>query len=175
VKVFRVLYTLAMSAERLGEYWIKRLELQPHPEGGHYKEVFRSSQAVNRENTNDIKQACTSIYYLLQDKDYSGFHRILSDEIWYFHQGVPLHVHIIDENGQYVAHELSDTETGNLTVVVKAGLWFAASVPSESGYSLVSCAVAPGFDFNEFEMAKCETLAAKYPQSKDVIERLCRL
>src|ERR1700756_2735484 len=76
-------------------YWINRLKLQPHPEGGYYTEVFRSEQLVKRLDKTDIKQACTSIYYLLEGKDFSGFHRIGSDEIWYFHKGVPLLIHVI--------------------------------------------------------------------------------
>ena len=68
-------------------YWIDRLELQPHPEGGYYKEVFRSAVQVTRPSSDTIKQACTSIYYLLEGKDYSGFHKLLSDEICTFIKG----------------------------------------------------------------------------------------
>ncbi|MBW4888561.1 cupin domain-containing protein [Mucilaginibacter sp. HMF5004] len=155
-------------------YWIKHLQLQPHPEGGYYKEVFRSAMDVVRTTSQGVKQACTSIYYLLEGEDYSGFHRILSDEIWYFHKGVPLYIHAIDTEGNYVVHELSDTITGNLSVVIEAGQWFAAEIPSADGFVLVSCAVAPAFDFNEFEMAKREELLAKYPRHEGIINKLCR-
>ena len=156
-------------------YWIDHLKLQPHPEGGYYTEVFRSSQPVVRLGETAVKQACTSIYYLLEGKDFSGFHRIGSDEIWYFHTGVPLLIHVIDENGNHIAHELSDTDTGSLSIVVPAGLWFASEIPSRTGFALVSCAVAPGFDFAEFEMAKKGELIAQYPQYSDLLNRLCRL
>jgi len=76
-------------------YWIDKLNLQPHPEGGYYKETFRSDIGVTKQGDTKIKHACTSIYYLLEGKDYSGFHRIGSDEIWYFHKGEPLHIHAI--------------------------------------------------------------------------------
>jgi predicted cupin superfamily sugar epimerase len=155
-------------------YWIAHLQLQPHPEGGYYKEVFHSEIDVVRTTSAGVKQACTSIYYLLEEADYSGFHRIQSEEIWYFHKGAPLHIHSIDEDGGHVVHELSDTLTGNLSVVIKAGLWFAAEMPSKSDYVLVSCAVAPAFDFNEFEMARREDLLAQYPQHEEVIKKLCR-
>lgn len=155
-------------------HWIKHLNLQPHPEGGWYREVFRSDKQVSRLNETASKNACTSIYYLLENDDYSGFHRIASDELWYFHKGAPLHIHAIDENGEHTIHELSDTPTGNLFAAIKAGWWFASEIPSKAGYTLVSCAVAPGFEFSEFEMAEKEKLMARYPQYTGLLTRLCR-
>lgn len=155
-------------------YWIKHLSLQPHPEGGYYKEVFRSEQQISRKSSADIKQACTSIYYLLEGADYSGFHRLASDEIWYFHKGAPLNIHVIDEHGSYLKHELSDAENGNLSVAILASSWFAAEIPAKSGFTLVSCVVAPGFDFSEFEMAKRDKLASQYPDHTPLFDRLCR-
>ena len=155
-------------------YWIKRLNLLPHPEGGYYKEVFRSNQEVVRKSGAGFKQACTSIYYLLEADDYSGFHRLASDEIWYFHQGEPLYIHAIDRQGIYTRHELSVTGNGSLSVVISAGLWFAAEIPAKSGFTLVSCAVAPGFDFSEFEMAKKHELAEQYPSYAHLFNKLCR-
>jgi predicted cupin superfamily sugar epimerase len=160
--------------ELTAAYWIKQLSLKPHPEGGYYKEVFRSQQQVNRADEEKILQACTSIYYLLEGMDYSGFHRISSDEIWYFHKGTPLTVHVINKDGRYEAMELSDQSGGNLSLVVPAGLWFAAEIPSKMGYTLVSCAVAPGFEFAEFEMVKKEELMERYPGNEGLFVRLCR-
>lgn len=155
-------------------YWIKQLSLLPHPEGGFYKEMFRSTQEVSRVGDDTVLQACTSIYYLLEGADYSGFHKIASDEIWYFHKGVPLTVHIINKDGRHEAMELSDQPDGNLSLVVPAGLWFAAELPSKTGYTLVSCAVAPGFEFTEFEMANKEELIKSYPGNEALFGRLCR-
>lgn len=155
-------------------YWINHLDLQPHPEGGFYKEVFRSGIAVSKIGSTNVKQACTSIYYLLEGKDYSGFHRLASDEIWYFHKGASLCIHVISEAGDYYSYELSDANTGNLSVVIEAGLWFAAEIPSGEGFTLVSCAVAPGFEFAEFEMAEQDAMIKRYPQHSDLLERLCR-
>lgn len=154
--------------------WISKLNLQPHPEGGYYKEVFRSGQYVNREASDSLRHACTSIYYLLENEDYSGFHRIMSDEIWYFHQGVLLNIHVITENGDYQLLELSGSLTGSLSLVVPAGLWFAADIPSKRGYSLVSCAVAPGFEFTEFQMGDRDELIRSYPAHEELFDRLCR-
>ncbi|AYL96128.1 cupin domain-containing protein [Mucilaginibacter celer] len=155
-------------------YYIQTLNLLPHPEGGHYKETFRSGQEVSRVGAADVKQACTSIYYLLENNDFSGFHRIASDEIWYFHKGAPLLIHVIDLDGNLTSHELSDLDTGSFSVMVKAGLWFAAEIKTGEGFTLVSCAVAPGFDFSEFEMAKRDELVKKYPQHMDLLRRMCR-
>ena len=150
------------------------MQLQPHPEGGYYKEVFRSEMAVTRPPDATTKQACTSIYYLLEGTDYSGFHRLASDELWYFHKGEPLHIHVIDEDGKHIIHELSDTDNGNLSVAIKANLWFAAEMPSGEGFTLVSCAVAPGFDFSEFEMAEKQAMITLYPQHEKLLNRFCR-
>jgi predicted cupin superfamily sugar epimerase len=159
---------------QIASHWIERLGLQPHPEGGHYREVFRSEQKVLHNRSSAIKYACTSIYYLLEGTDYSGFHRIASDEIWYFHKGMPLLLHVIDDQGLYKAFELSDLETGTLSIAIKAGLWFAAEVPSRIGFTLASCAVAPGFEFNEFEMAEKAALISQYPAHTHLLDRLCR-
>jgi uncharacterized protein len=155
-------------------YWIANLALMPHPEGGFYKEVFRSKMEVFRKSSPDLKQACTSIYYLLSEKDYSGFHRIASDELWYFHKGEPLFIYEINFQGVLITHELSDENSGQLSLVIEAGSWFAASIPSGVGFSLVSCAVAPGFEFDEFEMADKASLKALYPSYVNIIDRFCR-
>lgn len=160
--------------EQTASYWITHLQLLPHPEGGFYKEVFRSETEVMRPPSLLPKRACTSIYYLLEGEDFSGFHRIASDEIWYFHKGLPLHIHVINGNGEHMILELSDEATGSLSVVVKAGLWFAAEIPSKNGFALVSCAVAPGFEFDEFEMADKEQLTTLYPQHSELFVKLCR-
>jgi predicted cupin superfamily sugar epimerase len=155
-------------------FWIERLKLLPHTEGGYYKEVFRSHQQVLRAETEQLGSACTSIYYLLESGDFSGFHRIKSDELWYFHKGGALIIHIIDNNGVLASVELCDLETGSLSLVVPAGLWFAAEPAPGSNFTLVSCAVAPGFEFSEFEMAGKEQMLATYPKHRTLLERLCR-
>lgn len=155
-------------------YWINHLQLQPHPEGGYYKEIFRSANGVTRVGAIDTKQACTSIYYLLEGRDFSGFHRLASDELWYFHKGAPLHIHVLDYEANLTTIELSDTETGNLQAIIPPNTWFAADIPSATGFVLVSCAVAPGFDFAEFEMAGKDVMIAKYPQHHEILGRMCR-
>jgi predicted cupin superfamily sugar epimerase len=155
-------------------YWIAYLNLQPHPEGGYYKEVFRSEHLINRLGSSAIKRAITSIYYLLEGTDFSAFHRIASDELWYFHKGSPLTIHAIDESGVYEAHQLSDEPSGNLSVAIKTGLWFASEISNNEGFALVSCAVAPGFEFSEFEMGDKQQLKSQFTQHADLLDRLCR-
>lgn len=156
-------------------YWIDRLDLQPHPEGGYYKEIFRSSTEVFRKNESEAKKiAFTSIYYLLEANDFSGFHRLKSDEIWYFHDGQPINIHILNADGSYKCVELSNSENGSLQAFIEPNCWFAAEIPSKLDFALVSCAVAPGFDFSEFEMASKSSLNIIYPLQKNLIEKLCR-
>jgi predicted cupin superfamily sugar epimerase len=156
-------------------YWITHLQLQPHPEGGYYKEVFRSAQLVSRQHQPDVvKQACTSIYYLLEGKDFSAFHRLASDEIWYFHKGDPLLIYAINSDGALTTHELSDAPSGSLSIVIEPGIWFASEPKAKDGFSLVSCAVAPGFDFNEFEIGGKGTLQSLFPEHADLVARLSR-
>ena len=157
------------------DYWISHLNMIPHPEGGFYKEVFRSRIEILKKDSSKEKQALTSIYYLLQGADYSGFHRLASDEIWYYHQGEPLFIYELTATGLLITHELSDQGAGDLSVVIEAGSWFAAGIPSEEGFSLVSCAVAPAFDFSEFEMANKDELKQLFPQHAPIVERFCRL
>ena len=156
------------------QYWIDKLGLIPHPEGGYYKEIFRSANGVTRAGATEPKQACTSIYYLLEGRDFSGFHRLASDELWYFHKGAPLHIHVLDNRGNHTTIELSDADTGSLQAIIPPNTWFASEIPQGTGFALVSCAVAPGFDFAEFEMAKKDELLAQYPQHTALLERLCR-
>jgi predicted cupin superfamily sugar epimerase len=155
-------------------FWITHLKLQPHPEGGFYKETFRSESTVTRPESQERHSASTSIYYLLEGDDFSGFHRIVSDELWYFHKGEPLLIHVIDGVGALTTLELSDRETGELSRAVKGGCWFASELKSKNGFSLVSCNVAPGFEFSEFEMAMQENMLRYFPAHASAIKRLCR-
>ncbi|MET1057759.1 MAG: cupin domain-containing protein, partial [Pedobacter sp.] len=131
---------MSVENSQTAAQWINKLNLQPHPEGGYYNELYRSKLEVARVSSTlvNIYNAFTSIYYLLEGHDYSGFHRLASDEVWYFHKGVPLLIHMIDNYGNYSKQELSDGPDGTLSFLVPAGIWFAAEIPSECDFSLVS-------------------------------------
>lgn len=165
------------------EYWIKKLDLIQLPEeGGLYRETYRSDMIfVQKQLPNSYqgpRPAITDIYYLLQGKTFSAFHRIRSDEIWHYHAGHSLLVHIIETNGTYHIEPLGfDADRKEkLRVTLPRGCWFAAEMKDKSPdqYVLVSCVVAPGFEFEDFELGKRDVLLNLYPEYKEVIEKLTR-
>ena len=140
-----------MSAERVGEL-VDRLRLQPHPEGGHYAEVFRSPTRIDASDGRGPRAALTSIYFLLRAGDVSRWHRVLSDEVWCHLEGATIELHRLDA----AARTLHSTTLGPVAAAtapqctVAAGVWQAAR--STGGYSLATCMVAPGFDFADFAL-----------------------
>lgn len=161
-------------------YLAEKLDLLPHPEGGFYKEVYRSEGIIPKnalERFNGDRNFCTSIYFLLTSDNFSGFHRIKQDEIWHFYEGSPLFVHVIDKEGNYIKHEVGmDLENNQVPqLVVPAGCWFASSVKEDNNYSFVGCTVAPGFHFEDFELANRIDLIQEYPQHKNIITNLTRI
>ncbi len=142
---------------------IQKLGLEPHPEGGFYRETYRSELVMPNSNR-EKRNVSTAIYFLLTDTDISRFHRIKSDEIWFFHQGQPIELVAIIDGGLIRFQLGNNIENNELPqVVIPANTWFAARIPSTIGYSLMSCTVAPGFDFHDFELADSRKLLAAYP------------
>jgi hypothetical protein len=154
--------------------------LEAHPEGGYYRQTYRADLVLAKESLPEgftgARAASTAIYFLLQGEQFSAFHRLRSDEVWHFYVGAALVVHVIDEGGRYSEVYLgSDAEAGEvLQAVVKAGCWFGSRVRDGTGFALVGCTVAPGFDFQDFEMARREQLVREYPEYRGVIEGLTR-
>jgi predicted cupin superfamily sugar epimerase len=151
------------------EYYIRTLQLLPHPEGGYYKETYRSQTKV--DTISGARNASTAIYFLLEEGNFSAFHKIKSDELWHFYAGDILEVIEISQKG-----ELKITELGkdNFQYCVPAGNWFGSRVKNGGKFSLVGCTVAPGFDFADFEMAEQNKLKDAYPQHKKVIKEMTR-
>ncbi len=162
------------------QYWIDRLSLSPHPEGGYYRVTYQSSLTIVQNALPALYQgdrsACTAIYFLLAGSEFSAFHRIASDELWHFYAGSGLIVYVIDAEGNYSELQLGSAfEAGEVfQAVVKAGCWFASRLKDPAGFALVGCTVAPGFDFADFELAKRVELAAVYPKHRKLIEELTR-
>ena len=160
--------------------YIERLQLQPHPEGGYYRQTYVSEEQLNAAalppRFGGDRFVSTAIYFLLEGKDYSAFHRIKSDEIWHFYSGGPLHIYVIHPTGESEVLKLgNDLQNGySFQQIVKAGCWFASKPASENSFSLVGCTVAPGFDFADFEMAKREELLRVYPQHHEWVMQFCR-
>jgi len=148
-------------------YWINRLNLQHHPEGGYYHEIYRSNEKVNHEGMD--KSTATSIYYLIESDAKSFCHRLKSDELWYYHQGSSVALYMIDEEGKWSVSICGPHEGENLTVVIPKNHWFGARVVSPESYSLVSCVVSPGFEFSGFEMIDRNELIELFPQHKEEI------
>lgn len=164
------------SSQQIIEY----LHLQPHPEGGFFKETYRSSENIPAsglpEDYGGSRSVSTCIYFLLTADTFSAFHRVRQDEAWHFYTGSPLKIHTIDPEGNY-----SETLIGNNFAhgeapqhVVPGGHWFGATVVEPVGFSLVGCTVAPGFDFADFELAQRDELIERFPEHRDLIERLTR-
>jgi predicted cupin superfamily sugar epimerase len=154
---------------------IDSLDLQPHPEGGYYRETYRAEEAVHRPALAVDRSAGTAIYYLLSGDAWSAWHRIQSDEIWHFYAGGPLLVHVLDGQGGLTTHRLGNAIVDSGCVfqaVVPAGCWFAAERVRPDRYTLAGCTVAPGFEFSDFELADADGLAADYPAHRALVAKL---
>ncbi|WP_207492620.1 cupin domain-containing protein [Aridibaculum aurantiacum] len=138
--------------------YIQHLEMHPHPEGGYYKETYRSDLQVMIDGFDGERSICTSIYFLLQEGQKSAMHRIKSDEIWYHHDGNALEIVEIDETGKEIVTLLGkQLDQGQvLQHVVKAHRWFGARLVEGGKFCLVGCQVSPGFDFRDFELRQQE-------------------
>ncbi len=159
---------------------IRLYDLQPHPEGGWYKETYKSSEYISAtalpERFAGARVFSTAIYFLLEQGNFSAFHRIKSDECWHFYAGDVLDIYVIQQDGALDIIPLgSNIGKGQLfQYAVPANCWFASRPAQGSSYCFVGCTVAPGFDFADFELADAAALSALYPQYKSTIAELCR-
>ena len=150
--------------------WIDTLQLEKHPEGGYYLRTEESKETVVRNNQE--RKLYTSIYFLLTTESPSHFHQLTVDEIWYYHDGEPLTVHCIFEDGHYeqikIGKDISNGE--RLHYTVPKGTIFGSTVDKD--YALVSCAVIPGFDFTDFKLFTKKELLEKFPEHEMIIDKL---
>lgn len=159
---------------------VRNLDLKPHPEGGYFRETYRSDGAIDANsldsNYKGERNYSTCIYFLLTSEVFSAFHRILQDEIWHFYDGSPIDLHIITKDGDYTKTIIGrDIDRGEIPqFVVPGGSWFAATVINSDDYSLLGCTVAPGFDFRDFELPTRNELIIKFPQHQRIISNLTR-
>lgn len=167
-------------APRTAREWIERLGLTRHPEGGWFRETWRSPETVSRGalpgRYDGDRAFSTAIYFLLEGGDFSALHTLRSEELWHFYAGTSLTVHVVEPDGTYRAHRLgSDLDAGqSFQAMVPPGCAFGATVDDPHGFALVGCTVAPGFDFADFALCEREALLAKWPQHRALIERLTR-
>jgi len=161
-------------------YWIRKLQLEPHPEGGYYRETYRSDVTISREALPSRfagpRAVATAIYFLTEGGNFSAFHRLRSDELWHYYAGSPLQVQVIDSAGAYSSLILGDDPDARQVpqAVVRAGCWFASHVADWKSWALVGCTVSPGFDFADFEIGQRAELIEQYPQHQEIILRLTR-
>lgn len=162
------------------KYYIDKLKLQKHPEGGYFNEIYRSGEifevSVLPERYMGDRAFSTSIYFLLNGKDISAFHKLQSDEIWHFYDGSPVRIciitpeHTLEE--RILGYNLDNSEA--LQTVINKHSWFGAELVVKSSFCLVGCTVSPGFDFQDFEMAKREQLLKEFPEFSSTILRLTK-
>jgi predicted cupin superfamily sugar epimerase len=159
---------------REAKYWIEKLALVQHPEGGYYRETYRSAETIPQSGLpgrfDGPRTFSTAIYFLLPAGEISALHRIKSDEVWHFYDGGSLTIHVLSDAGEYAPIELGSEAEHQ--AVVAAGCWFGAEV-RQGDFVLAGCTVAPGFDFRDFEMAD-RFLCSNYPAHRALIERLTK-
>ena len=162
------------------DFWIDKLNLCKHPEGGYFKEVYRSDEnhevaALPKRYTSD-RSFSTSIYFLLKSDDFSSFHRIQSDETWHFYNGSTIKLFVLGKTGKLVRHLLGkNLDSGeNFQITIKRNQWFGGRVIDKNSYALLGCTVAPGFHFDDFEIADRASLNADFPQHKIIIQEMTR-
>jgi len=148
---------------------IDNLHLEAHPEGGFFIETYRSTELIAHPERNLM----TSIYFLLTSENVSKFHQIKSDEMWYFHSGSPLIVHMLNDKGHTELIIGNDLSKGQRPYgMVPKDTIFGSCVLEENSYSLVSCAVAPGFDFRDFKLFTKAELMQDYAAFENIIDKL---
>lgn len=157
-----------MTVEQL----VAGFELTPHPEGGYYRETYRSTEVFHTDR--GLRSASTAILFLLPAGTRSRLHRIRSDEVWHVHLGGPMRLIELHPDGRVVETVLgTDLAAGQrVQHVVPAGVWFGGYPEPGSPYALVGCTVSPGFDFADFELGDADELARQFPAARGVIEAL---
>lgn len=147
--------------------YIRELRMEPHVEGGYCRELFQSCQKF------DERPLASSIYYLLKSGQVSKFHRLKSDELWFYHAGSPLLVHQINAAGELTTDRLglSSSRGEYPQVLIPATVIFGAEVAETDSFCLLSCVVTPGFDYRDYELFNQKYLLALFPQHKEVFER----
>lgn len=159
------------------DFWIDHLSLGKHPEGGYFKEVYRAGEFIQKKGLpqrySSFRSFSTSIYFLLKGEEFSAFHRIKSDEVWHFYEGAPLIIYILIPDGKSIQVRLGRNPEKNETLqfVIPKGAWFAAQPLEKNSYSLVGCTVAPGFDFDDFELGSREVLTRTFPKYEKLISQ----
>ena len=158
--------------------YIKQLQLKKHPEGGYFKEVYHSGEIILPEHLpkryKKSRNFSTSIYFLLEGRQFSSFHLLQSDELWHFYDGSTVCLYIITKKGELLVKKLGRDKDCELQLTIEKQNWFAAEVEDKKSFALFGCTVSPGFDFDDFELGKREELIKKFSQHKTLITKLTK-
>ncbi|MES2567694.1 MAG: cupin domain-containing protein [Bacteroidota bacterium] len=160
---------------------VQELNLLPHPEGGYYKETYRSELKVSQSclpaDFSGERNIATGIYFLIEKGNFSALHKIKSDETWHFYYGDALEVIEINEKGELTQTKIGpDLRNGEkFQYTVKANTWFGSRVSSKGNFSFVGCTVYPGFDFQDFKLGKKHELILQFPEHSGIITELTRI
>jgi len=162
------------------QHWISHLRLQPHPEGGWFRETHRDTGQIPANalpaEFDSPRNFSTAIYFLLEGRQFSALHRIHQNEVWHFYDGSPLKIEAITPTGDSRQWLIGREPDRDLLpqCVIPGGHIFGASLLANNpdGYALIGCTVAPGFDFNDFQMPDRATLLKEFPQHKELIVSL---
>ena len=172
------IFIIKNEMNRKAKDYIQKLQLKKHPEGGYFKEIYRSGEIISAAKLprryKSSRPISTSIYFLLDGKQFSAFHKLQSDETWHFYDGCTIILYILDEKGKLEIKRVGPKISAgdNFQITIKAGNWFAAELSDKKGFALFGCTVSPGFDFNDFEIAKKDILIKQFPEHSEIISRL---
>jgi predicted cupin superfamily sugar epimerase len=158
--------------------YLKQLQLKKHPEGGYYKEVYRSGEIILPEHLpkryKKSRNFSTSIYFLLEGKQFSAFHLLQSDELWHFYDGTVVLLYKINKEEELSVHKLGRGKDCELQLTIEKQNWFAAELEDKKSFALFGCTVSPGFEFDDFRMGKRNELIKMFPQHSSLIKRLTK-
>ena len=160
--------------------YISKLQLEQHPEGGYFKEIYRCGELFSAEHLpgryNKDRSFSTSIYFMLEGNQVSLFHKLKSDEVWHFYDGTAIIVYIITEDGEFTEQHLGNNidKGESFQIIIPKGSWFGAELKDELSFGLIGCTVSPGFDFEDFELGSRKYLLKLYPKYSEIIKKLTK-
>jgi predicted cupin superfamily sugar epimerase len=158
--------------------YIKRLQLKKHPEGGYFKEIYRSGELILPGHLparyKSSRNFSTSIYFLIEGKQFSAFHLLQSDELWHFYNGGTVIIYTINQEGKLTIKKMGRKKDCELQIQIEKQNWFAAELEDKNSFALYGCTVSPGFEFDDLKLGERNNLINKFPLHANLIKRLTK-
>ena len=155
--------------------YIKKLKLKKHQEGGYFREIYRSGEIITAEHLparfKSSRNFSTSIYFLLEGKQFSSFHLLQSDELWHFYDGCDVIIYVINNKGKLSIEKIGRGKNCKFQITIEKNNWFAAELADKKSFALIGCTVSPGFEFEDFVMGNRAELIKQFPKYQRVIEK----